>query len=133
MKKRIESSILIVFRRLLDYYEYILRKLRLIDIIYKYVVPYRIFHSLRRKRNRDFGFDYLVDILTKRKLRNRMGNCKMCGACCEGCEELIKNTEGGICRIYKRRVWCDVYFPISKAQLEKISNNLFVCGYSFKK
>jgi len=97
-----------------------------------YVIPHRIYHILRRRKNYGFSYMYIWDVLSKRQLKNRRGACTLCGACCKGCSSLIEKNGVRICSIYRRRTWCDVYFPISPEQLEfviKLHN--IDCGYYF--
>ena len=95
-----------------------------------YSIPLKIFIAYAIKVNQGYRMSYLIDIITKRKLKYRSGSCKMCGSCCEGCQALIDLNGKKICKTYRRRSGCDVFFPISKEQLVK-SGLESICGYRF--
>ena len=99
-----------------------------------YVMPHRCYHTIRRMFVYGFAIEYILDVLLKRQLKYRTGVCRLCGACCRNCPNLIAIDDNNICNIYNRRDWCDVYFPISKKQLEYfIKSDHINCGYSFRK
>jgi hypothetical protein len=99
-----------------------------------YVIPHRCYHTLRRMFVYGFSIEYLLDVLLKRQLKYRIGECRFCGGCCKNCPNLVAIDDKKICSIYNRREWCDVYFPISKKQLDYyIKSNMINCGFSFRK
>ena len=58
----------------------------------------------------------------------------MCGACCKGCAFLTDSGTKKICSIYKKRWFCDIYYPISKEQFDRVTKDckITTCGYSFE-
>lgn len=104
------------------------------DILFNlYVFPHKVFHTFRRRAAYNFPYSYVSDVLFARYKKTRRGACNMCGACCKGCSDLVVISDGKkICSIYKRRDWCDVYFPATKQQLEFVTklHNLH-CGFYF--
>ena len=130
-----------ILKLLLDLYGGFFKATGLYPLILKndrrfniYVIPYRCYHTLRRMFVYGFSIDYLLDVLLKRQLKNRLGECRLCGGCCKNCPNLVASGAKKICNIYNRREWCDVYFPISKKQLDYyIKSNKINCGYSFRK
>lgn len=105
------------------------------DVLFRiYVIPHRFYHTLRRRANSNFAYTYIWDVISKRHLKYRKGECKCCGSCCGSCLQLMESNGKKLCKIYTRREGCDVYFPISKCQLEYITqmHNL-KCGFYFDK
>lgn len=99
-----------------------------------YVLPHRIFHIFRRRSAYNFSYSYVLAILSGNYKKTRGGECKMCGACCKGCPHLVPGANGTkICAIYKRRDWCDVYFPATEEQFKFVKklHNLD-CGFYYK-
>jgi len=99
-----------------------------------YVFPHRIYHTFRRRAIYNFPYSYVIDVFTGRQLKYRQGECAMCGACCKGCENLIDGKNGHrICKIHKRREWCNVFYPISPAEHNFVKNKIHnnSCGYKF--
>lgn len=125
----------------LDVYDCLLKVTGLYSLIMKsdfwfnlYVKPHRCYHTIRRMFVYGFSTEYLLDVLLKRQLKYRIGKCRFCGGCCKKCPNLVTIQDKNICSIYNRRDWCDVYFPISKKQLEYyVKSNKISCGYSFRK
>jgi len=67
----------------------------------------------------------------KNRLAKRIGKCKRCGKCCEGCSFLDKQTR--LCTIYENRPgsFCYRDLPLSRRD-QKVWGVEKVCGYSFK-
>lgn len=104
------------------------------DILFNiYVIPLRIRTILKYKLSRNYSFSYVWDLISKRYFKYRKGECKYCGGCCAGCPQLKEVKGKMLCKIYKRREWCDIHFPISPFDLEfyKTNFNFDNCGYNF--
>jgi len=101
-----------------------------------YVIPHRIYHTFRRRAIYNFPYSYVIDVFTGRTLKNRKGECAMCGGCCVGCQNLETAQDGRkLCKIHKRREWCNVYYPISLEEHNyvKKAGAIKNCGYEFTK
>jgi len=98
-----------------------------------YVIPLRIRTVLKYKLSRGYPISYVWDLLSGRQLKNRKGECKMCGGCCYNCPELYNENGKMLCKIYTRREWCDIYFPMSPLDLERVKSDFKVakCGFEF--
>ena len=126
-------------KALLDLYVYLVKVTGLYSWLMKsdgrfniYVMPHRVYHTIRRMFVYGFSIEYILDVLFKRQLKYRVGACRLCGGCCRGCPNLIAMDDKKICSIYTRRDWCDVYFPISKKQLDYFMKSDHIhCGFSF--
>jgi len=98
---------------------------------------FRKIQYLISKRYNPYPF-YWFDLLTERKLKNRVGECKNCYDCCKFddcgnvCEHVDK--ENIRCNVYDKRK-CDKWFPISKKELELMKEwkPFMNCNYDFKK
>jgi hypothetical protein len=87
----------------------------------------RMIELYRKAILRKFIKDY-----DKKLLKKRLGKCKMCGKCCEGCWHLNKKTN--LCKIYKKRpsILCYKNFPLDERD-QKVWEVKKFCGYKFKK
>jgi hypothetical protein len=80
------------------------------------LTPYRAYKVA--KRTGKVSLPYIVDVVFKRKIRQRSGECRRCGLCCVGCENLDYNTN--LCKNYNRRFFCDEWFPSSPEQIDEL-------------
>jgi hypothetical protein len=99
-----------------------------------YVIPMRIRTVFKYKLTRGYSVKYIWDLLSGRHLKYRQGNCQSCGGCCAGCENLYENQGKQFCKIYKRREWCDIFFPVSPEDLAWVKENFHAknCAFSFE-
>lgn len=99
-----------------------------------YVIPLRIRTVFKYKLTRGYSLKYCWDLLSKRYFKYRKGECKCCGGCCFDCPNLFEEAGKKLCKIYKRREWCDIYFPISPEDLEWVKTNFHAkdCSFSFE-
>lgn len=63
------------------------------------------------------------------KLKQREGECKMCGSCCGGCVYL---REGKCVSYLDRPTFCLKEFPIDRFQQYALGVEK-ICGYKFRK
>lgn len=79
---------------------------------------------------------YWFDLLTERHVKNRIGECVDCVACCRytcGCYCEHVNLRTKRCKIYNSRE-CNIWFPVSQKEInyrEKIEP-FFMCKFKFK-
>jgi hypothetical protein len=127
---KVPLDLYVGFFKLTGLYSWIMKS----DLRFKiYVIPHRCYHTIRRMFVYGFSIEYILDVWFKRQLKNRIGECRLCGSCCKNCPSLVAIGDKNICGIYNRRDWCDVYFPVSKRQLDYyIKSNNINCGYSFR-
>ena len=95
-----------------------------------YVIPARIHVVIKRIFLEGHSFSYAVDVLTKGYLKKRKGNCMQCGGCCYNCISLVEKDGKKVCGVYPRRDWCNVYFPVSKHELDYVTK-LYNCNCGF--
>lgn len=79
-----------------------------------------------------YSFSYIIDAVTKRQLKFRVGECNYCGKCCLSCKYLEQN-DGPVkmCTIYNHR-HCNKSFPISQEDLDYYKDiEGFSCNYKF--
>ena len=89
-----------------------------------YVMPHLICHAFRRWRKNNYPLSYFADVFIF--FRFRKGRCNMCGTCCKGCNQLGADNK---CKIYKRRWWCEINFPINRQQLKTQPDCGFYWGH----
>lgn len=85
-----------------------------------------------------YSFNYLIDAITGRQLKYRMGQCKRCGKCCRfvdggHCENLLHIKQNDTkCMVYNNRN-CNITFPVNQEELDYFKNIFpdLDCGYFF--
>ncbi|MDD3013810.1 MAG: hypothetical protein PHC34_08925 [Candidatus Gastranaerophilales bacterium] len=98
-----------------------------------YIIPHRIHYTIKRIVQYNYPVSYVWDILSGRYEKYRKGSCSNCGECCRECTSLIEENGKKLCKIYKRRDWCDIYFPVSPQQQKYLSEKWNLnCGYYFE-
>jgi hypothetical protein len=89
---------------------------RLFNFYRRLATPYRAYKVA--KRNGKVILPYILNIVFKRQIKHRIGECKRCGLCCVGCENLDYTTN--LCKTYNRRFFCDEWFPSSPEQIDEL-------------
>ena len=85
-----------------------------------------------------YSLNYIIDAITGRQIKYRVGKCDFCGFCCRFINDLsfckffdIKTKK---CLIYNQRV-CNTEFPVNQEELDHFFKIFpdFRCNYYFEK